>query len=170
MWILKHLYYRVDAFFVQPPVSTARNLYIAPFNVDLWLAMLGSWLLLIIGMKACAWIKSLRAEVEEEDREVLKDVFLWAVGAICQQGWHIQPVSMSLRIIFVVGYLCGLLCFVAFSAAIVSLLSVKIVPVKSMEDLLRNSFHMFASPNSTSLEGLEYVSTLFVHKTRLMPE
>lgn len=79
--------YRVEAFFVQPPVSTARNLYLAPFNFDLWMAMSGSWVLLITAMKICAWLKSLLTEPESIDENVVDDIYLWAVGAICQQGW-----------------------------------------------------------------------------------
>jgi hypothetical protein len=49
---------------------------------------------------------------------------------------------MAVRIVFLVGYLTGIVCFIAFSAAIVSRLSTSSDFVKRFEDLVENKFEI----------------------------
>jgi hypothetical protein len=55
-------------------------------------------------------------------------------------GWYFSPISTSMKITFFFGILFGLICYIAYSAALVSILSVEVVPIRSFGDLLTEEF------------------------------
>lgn len=78
--------FRVWAFFKQPASNSLRDIFINAFTLDLWLIMFGTWLLLVFAMIGLGIVKSRLGTLQGPDKIVLQEVFIWAVGAICQQG------------------------------------------------------------------------------------
>lgn len=68
-----------------------------------------------------------------------------------------EPSSLSVRIVFLFGYMTGVLCFIAYSAQIVSTLSIKSVPIEKTEDILNGDFHLYANPDNTPKAIISYV-------------
>lgn len=73
-------------FFVQPPSSTFRDIFIHAFTGDLWLTMLSTWILIVLAMFALSIIKRRLDTMHENDTILMQELFVWAAGAICQQG------------------------------------------------------------------------------------
>jgi hypothetical protein len=76
----------IKAFFRQPPVSSIRDIFIRPFNFDLWLCLLLIWTLLISSMAGLYCLRRKYVHVEVSDRELVEESMLWIVGTLCQKG------------------------------------------------------------------------------------
>lgn len=49
------------------------------------------------------------------------------------------------------GYILGLVCYGAFSAAVVSILAVELIPIKTRSDLLDSSLQFYADDASSTM-------------------
>jgi len=126
---------RIQAFFRQPKARTIRNILISPLEPRLWLSLLAMWTLCITSMTVIYVIRRRFDTVDSCDAEVVTSSFLWVLGTFCQQGWHTSPTSESLKVAFLSGTVFGFVTFVAFSAALVPILSLEIIPIKTLEEL-----------------------------------
>ncbi|CAG7825218.1 unnamed protein product, partial [Allacma fusca] len=68
--------------------------------------------------------------------------FLWAIGALCQQGWYDFPQKTPIRLLFLVASLTGFLLNAAYSATITSKLSSKDLSF-SFEKLVNQSYFFY---------------------------
>ena len=77
--------YRMEAFFVQPPASSVRDVFSTPFSTNLWITLASSFVLVCIVVsvyKTCF-------KTSEDFEIAILDVILWQVACICQKGWVI---------------------------------------------------------------------------------
>lgn len=74
---------------------------------------------------------------------VLSNTYLVRVESLLFLGWYFTPEFFGTRIIFFFGWFTGFMCYIAYSAQLVSILSVEVIPIKSFEDLLRDQFFLY---------------------------
>ncbi|CAL8129497.1 unnamed protein product [Orchesella dallaii] len=155
----------VNGFFVQPAASSLRDIVISPFSFGLWVSLMATYLILIasilfFGRQYRNICTAMYEEFPENDMTLGNEVLLWAVGAVTQQGWYIYPKSNSTRMAFTLGYSLGLVCYGAFSAAVVAILAVEMIPIKSRSDLLNSSLTFYAdNASSTMAYVVDYLQT-----------
>lgn len=65
------------------------------------------------------------------------------VSTNIDSGWYFTPKCTGTRIIFFFGWFTGFFCYIAYSAQLVSILSVEVVPIKSWDDLIRDEFFIY---------------------------
>jgi hypothetical protein len=75
-------------------------------------------------------------------------------------GWYLRPTLTPLRILFLVGYVTGLVVYVAFSAAIVSALAVVSLPIGSRSALLSSLLPIYADSKSSTMAYIVEVNML----------
>ncbi|XP_021952460.2 glutamate [NMDA] receptor subunit 1 [Folsomia candida] len=136
-------YTNLWGFFVQPPSSSFRDIFINAFTRDLWLTMLSTWILIVLAMFALSIVKRRLQTMHENDSILIQELIIWAAGAICQQGWHVCPESTCMKIIFIFALITGLVSYVAYSAALVSILSVKVMPIRNLDDIVNRGYTIF---------------------------
>ncbi|CAG7822190.1 unnamed protein product [Allacma fusca] len=147
----------VVVFFIQPPLNSVRNVFFSPFTSDVWITIGLTWLAIIVLMMISSGVKyraaGISGHIEDiTDATFLNDAVIWAIGSMCQKGWPRQPHSPSLRILFICGGVMALLLYIAYSASIVSVLSVKSVPVKEFADLISYHFLYYVHEKSFTLQ------------------
>lgn len=155
----------MQAYFKQPPASSIRDVFTSAFSLNLWLFLFCLWVFICLSMKLAfrIYVKNGDSftEINWNEERMSDEISIWAAGAMCQQGlikqinlffnivfklilgWHFTPEWTGTRIIFFFGWFTGFLCYIAFSAQLVSILSVEVVPIKSFEDLLRDNFFIY---------------------------
>ncbi|CAL8122830.1 unnamed protein product [Orchesella dallaii] len=143
-------YATIWGFFKQPDTNSIRDIFINAFTLDLWLTMFATWFLIIVAMCALAIVKWKLGTLHENDKIVMQEVFIWAAGAICQQGWHVCPESGCMKIVFIFALITGLVSYVGYSAALVSILSVKVVPIQSLSDLVSYRYTIYQDNQTIS--------------------
>lgn len=65
-------------------------------------------------------------------------------------GWHVCPESGCMKIVFIFALITGLVSYVGYSAALVSILSVKVVPIQSLKDLVNNRYTIYTDKGTIS--------------------
>ncbi len=68
-------------------------------------------------------------------RTLKKTDFFFPTGVVTQQGSFNEPLSMSAKILFLVGFLFGMLVFNSFTANIISTLSAS-QSIESVQELI----------------------------------
>jgi len=76
----------LKAFFRQPSASSIRDIFITPFNADLWICLLLLWILLISALISMYLIRRKWTQVEACDAIIVDESFLWTIGTLCQKG------------------------------------------------------------------------------------
>ncbi|CAG7829777.1 unnamed protein product [Allacma fusca] len=147
----------VVVFFIQPPLNSVRNVFFSPFTSDVWITIGLTWLAIIVLMMISSGVKYRAAGISGHTEDItdatfLNDAAIWAIGSMCQKGWPRQPHSTSLRILFICGGVMALLLYIAYSASIVSVLSVKSVPVKEFADLISYHFLYYVHEKGFTLQ------------------
>lgn len=130
------MYYSIKIFFRQPPTQIFRNIFTQPVCPEVWLSLLGVWLLIIT--TAIIIITFSPIEIELCRRELI----IWAIGMLCQQSnWTKIPSSTSMKIIYSTTFLTSLVLFSTYSASIVSFgLYSDFKAVQSFCDLLNHDY------------------------------
>ena len=71
---------------MQPPSSSIRDIFINAFTQELWFTTFVTWILIILAMRAMAFVKSKMKPLHEKDATIVNEVVIWSIGFICQQG------------------------------------------------------------------------------------
>ncbi|CAL8088848.1 unnamed protein product [Orchesella dallaii] len=142
----------INAFFQPSDVNSIRDIFAQPFKLDLWAAVVVTWVVLATFMIIFSLIRkrygmdiydgSGTDNANSEEPDFTKDSFMWALGTACQQGWDEHPKAGSLRTIFISGSFTGVIAYAGYSAAIVSTLSLRVDPIKNPMELLRSNLRM----------------------------
>ncbi len=77
-------YTNLFGFFVQPPSSTFRDIFINAFTRELWLTMLSTWILIVLAMFALSIVKRRIDTMHENDTILIQELIIWSAGCICQ--------------------------------------------------------------------------------------
>jgi hypothetical protein len=92
-------------------------------------------------------------------------------------GWHICPESTCMKIIFIFALITGLVSYVAYSAALVSILSVKVVPIKSLHDIVSHKYSIYQDNQTINVKFVvevyktipDPIFTVMMNTSRLNP-
>ncbi|CAG7827234.1 unnamed protein product, partial [Allacma fusca] len=87
-------------FFRQPSITAARNIFMMPFQRDLWYSILAAWVVIMVCgfLVACrnpelfGHIGTSRMYLRYKPRQELfqcYDAYIWTIAAACQQDMHI---------------------------------------------------------------------------------
>ncbi|OXA55455.1 uncharacterized protein LOC110849266 [Folsomia candida] len=151
------------AAFRQPPSNSVRNILTASFPPVLWLVLFIFALIFIISIKVlhfgktfynervCSVIKSvdINEEEEEEEEEGWMDALLaldasyWVLVTFCQRNSVGSPESIPMRIIYLALTILCIVAYVVFSAALVSNLSVELLPIRTFTDLIQSQLRIY---------------------------
>ena len=137
-----------------------RNIYLAPFTEDVWIALVIVVAIIITFMMFLSYTKmrlpsqkcNTRGQFGSVDYAFLGDAYIWAIGAMCQKGWPRQPCASSMRIVFLIGSLTGLIVYISYSATIISVLSVEHTPIKEITDLFGYQYSFYAHEYSSTMQ------------------
>lgn len=77
---------RIYGFFQEPTSTLLRDIFLTAFTLELWMTMFATWFLIVAAMIALAIVKWKQGTLHENDKIIVQEVVIWAIGAICQQG------------------------------------------------------------------------------------
>ncbi|XP_025161208.1 uncharacterized protein LOC105192153 [Harpegnathos saltator] len=144
-----HLFTRTSCCFVfrRPLLSTMKNIFILPFERNVWKAI-AVFLLLVF----CLLYLSMRWEYYRDTSKksasyrsqlnygepTISDDLLVLLGAFAQQGYSYEPYRIASRIIILMLLFASLNLYAAYTANIVALLQSTTDSIKTPEDLLHS--------------------------------
>ncbi|CAG7819453.1 unnamed protein product, partial [Allacma fusca] len=137
--------------FHSPPATSFQDVFFSIFDVGIWLSLVLSWTLLSVLTKTFPWLKHGTGEVSKNDKDVGNDAILFVTGAACQQGWHISPNSVSLRLIVLTSFITHIVCYAAFTATLVSMLSVDQQLIRDSSDLAKYQYRIYSDGTADHL-------------------
>ncbi|KAL3269442.1 hypothetical protein HHI36_008512 [Cryptolaemus montrouzieri] len=152
--------------FREPKLSYVTNVFVLPFDRDVWLAsaalvvITGFVLFLVVKWE---WYERKNGNLKEDEpymelRESITDVAVLTFGALCQQGTTAIPYSMPGRITLIFLLISLMFLYTSYSANIVALLQSSSKSIQTLEDLLKSRlevgiddtvFNHFYFPNAT---------------------
>ena len=112
--------------FRQPDLNS-KDIFISQFNGELWIVLFVSTIILFTSMFLINKITSV-----EFDHS---DILCWIFCLVSQQGLHQTPATLASKILFLSGFIFGMLSFTAFTANIITTLRAPI-RLNSIEELL----------------------------------
>ncbi|CAD7080430.1 unnamed protein product [Hermetia illucens] len=120
---------RACIMFRQPPLSAVTNIFALPFTGEVWFAILLFLVTTIIALKVLVSYATTPVNMN------FMDCVDFAWGAMCQQGFYVDVVSRSGRILVFTTFVTALFLFTSFSANIVALLQSPSETIKSLYEL-----------------------------------
>ncbi|KAJ4446949.1 hypothetical protein ANN_13651 [Periplaneta americana] len=105
-------------------VSGSWNNFLRSFSAGLWLTVAAFIFLMAIFFNVCYHI-GVNHHKEESYELTLIECIFFVLAAFCQQGQTRTPLSFQCRLVFFTSYLLGVVLFCAYSAAIISFLTVR---------------------------------------------
>ncbi|PSN34585.1 Ionotropic receptor 117 [Blattella germanica] len=158
--------------FIRKPETFERHWgdFMTPFSTELWLAVLATLVLLAsflsalynVGHNYCG-----EAVVGVTEYGFLDSLF-YVFSSFCQQGHSVTPLSNSCRTVYVASYLIGMVLVAAYSASLISHLTVQRIelPFTNFEGLLKDgtyklgvtessaTFNLFDKSNSSLMQAV----------------
>ncbi|XP_049868117.1 ionotropic receptor 75a-like [Pectinophora gossypiella] len=130
--------------FRQPAQAAVTNVFVLPFSGGVWAAAAGlcaGAALLLAGLGA--WARRARDHGDQADPALLLvtpgEAYTFAIGVICQQGFHVTPALVSARLVMYSALLLALFAFTAYSAKIVAILQAPSSALRTIADLERST-------------------------------
>ncbi|CAG7729479.1 unnamed protein product [Allacma fusca] len=153
--LIPHHIQKIYAFFRQPNTGTG-NLFWHLFTPRVWATLFIT--VVILGLSKATVEKIIRIYIRKENSEdcakdFSNDHFIWVVALITQQGWSQPPRTSSMKVLFLSASVLGLICYVAFSANLVSALSFSPVLIKTFFELLQSSIRIAADTDSSVIRN-----------------
>ncbi|CAG7830844.1 unnamed protein product, partial [Allacma fusca] len=137
------------AFFRQPNIGSDLNLIWHSFTLEVWITLAIILALLAICKAFLVYVQSVVMKISKMSDTNISDCFLWAMALLTQRGWSDESNTISLRIVFLTTSVMGLICYVAFSANLISVLSIVTVPIKTFAALLDTDIRIAADVESS---------------------
>ncbi|KAM3959593.1 ionotropic receptor 75a-like [Aphomia sociella] len=156
--------------FRQPPQSAVSNVFLLPFSRGVWagsliLTAVTGVLLTVIGRVL---------HLNNPDYALLTpvEVFTFAIGTMCQQGFYRTPDLASARMVMFSALLMTLFAFTAYSAKIVVILQTPSDAIKTIGDILNS--RMSVGVQETSYKRIYYAESIDpviqkLYKRKLLP-
>ncbi|CAG7833139.1 unnamed protein product, partial [Allacma fusca] len=142
------------AFVVKESNNALRNVFLKAFDSNTWTLLFVTWVTLGLSLVIMTWLEKKLHSTRDlrcgSDQEFSEMAFLWGLGVFCQQGCHICPNSVPMRIIMLSGQLIGVVCYIAFGAALVSILSADEALIKSEGDLVQYGYKFYSDAGTFS--------------------
>ncbi|XP_072743848.1 uncharacterized protein [Anoplolepis gracilipes] len=160
-----HLHANVKLSFVfrQPLLSTVTNIFILPFERDVWIAIAVFLVLVFCSLYASMKWEYYRHTMKKSSttwketnigQPTFGDDFLVILGAFAQQGYSYEPFRITPRIITLTLLIASLNLYAAYTANIVALLQSPSDSIKTLSDL-------FNSPLTLGAEDIYYSHYVF---------
>ncbi|CAG7815192.1 unnamed protein product [Allacma fusca] len=146
----------INAYIVRLPVSSFRDVFFNCCEVPVWLSLILFWVLSSILTRGFSWLKHRSGKLSQNDEAVGKDAILFVTGAACQQGWHISPDSVSMRLIVLASFITHIVFYATFTAALVSVLSVDQQLIHSSHDLTKYQYKMYSDGSVLTAEYIAH--------------
>ena len=143
-----------DRMFIKyPGRGTSWTTFIEPFDLYLWLSVICLILLIIMCLFATYCVG-----VEQKINPgsfVLMNSFVTIWGSQIAQGSHLQPKSISTKLVFCTSFLLGVILLASYSAKLISFLAiVKVnIPFKTLEDVLDSEYKFGSVHGSAPLDS-----------------
>ena len=142
-------------FFIKfPSQETSWLTFLLPFSPSLWYSLA----ILLLTVSAVLTVSYLLGPEHhlQPDSFLPTNSFLIILGSWLAQGSWLDPKSLSSRIIFLVSFLCGVTIYTAYSAKLISFLSVVKVtlPFTTLEELLASGQYSVGLTKGTADFGL----------------
>ncbi|XP_025424044.1 glutamate receptor ionotropic, delta-2-like [Sipha flava] len=112
--------------------STSMNIFLRPFEMNVWFAIIGLMLLSTLVYYTIIYFESNEVFI----LKTLSDIFLLKIGTLCQQGTVMELTKLSNRFIVLLMFLFSLIVYQFYSSSIVSgLLRPTIINIDSLREL-----------------------------------
>ncbi|XP_050310548.1 uncharacterized protein LOC126746366 [Anthonomus grandis grandis] len=137
--------------YLKPEQShSARDIFLAPFEPDLLLSVLGTGLVFAMVMAVYIIKNTINSNRPGTNLYVfaISDAMLWITGVFSMQGSVIQPKSYTGNVIIVISLVFALIIYNSYSAFITSMLSVKLTRIRTVQDLLESDYDIGYTKNS----------------------
>lgn len=137
--------------FRAPPLSYVKNVFVLPFDVNVWYCCFGLVALIFIVIYVIVkweWFDPVfKTEVEETNFNLRPDFFevvVMEIGAITQQGSEFVPKSTAGRVATLFTLIILMFLYTSYSANIVALLQSTTDSIRTLEDLLKSRISLGA--------------------------
>ncbi|XP_028169819.1 ionotropic receptor 75a-like isoform X3 [Ostrinia furnacalis] len=124
--------------FRQPPKSSVSNVFLLPFSRGVWCACGGVLAAAGALLAALATPRRLLRADPALVQITPAEAFTFAIGTICQQGFHVSPRVASVRLVMFCTLLASLFAFTSYSAKIVAILQTPSDAIRTIDDLSRS--------------------------------
>ncbi|XP_072743877.1 probable glutamate receptor [Anoplolepis gracilipes] len=155
-YINLHTNMKVSFVFRQPLLSTVKNIFILPFERDVWIAIAVFLVLVYCSLYASMKWEYYRNTMKKsstswKQTNISQPTFgndlLVILGAFAQQGYSYEPFRITARIITLMLLIASLNLYAAYTANIVALLQSPSDSIKTLSDLFNSSLTLGASDN-----------------------
>nr|QZH55080.1 ionotropic receptor 75d [Achelura yunnanensis] len=159
--------------FRQPSQSSVANMFLLPFSRGVWAASgaaaaaAGALLALVALVARC------RAPGDDALAHLhLAEAFTFAIGTLCQQGYHMTPQLVSARMVMLFSLLTSLAAFTSYSAKIVAILQTPSNAIRTIRDLDMSPMHL--ATQNTSYKKIYFAEsndpeTQALYRHKLLP-
>ncbi|XP_037969861.2 uncharacterized protein LOC105392961 [Plutella xylostella] len=139
--------------FRQPPQSAVANIFLLPLSRGVWIAsgVVFSLIALFLAVFSRRLVKI------DSSLAVITpgETFTFALGAVCQQGFHMTPHLQSIRVMMFFSFITSLFLFTSYSAKIVALLQSPSTSIQTITDLAK-------SPLTCGVQDTPYKKTYYL--------
>ncbi len=79
---------------------------------------------------------------------------MWLIACATQQGWYAYPRSFPLHLIFITSGITALVCYTAYAAKIISVLSVELTSITIITQIFRSGLPLYSTSDSVTIKEL----------------
>ncbi|XP_044741851.1 glutamate receptor U1-like [Chrysoperla carnea] len=126
---------RSPLIFRKPSLSSISNIFVLPFDFNVWISSLVLCLFITVMICFQLWIQN-RIKSLQHNENRYTDILTFIFGAMCQQGSSLNPNTPSLRITVFLVFMAAIFLFTSYSANIVALLQTPSNSIKTLNDLI----------------------------------
>ncbi|XP_050546126.1 uncharacterized protein LOC126908256 [Daktulosphaira vitifoliae] len=161
---------RSSALFKQPPLSSINNIFVLPFDSEVWIAILITFISFIIIIVVLTFITDRLSPVKTTSLSILETILI-VYGSICQQGAYALPNTISIRLTIFIMFFTAVFLYTSYSACIVALLQSASDSIKTVRDIVESE--MTFSAQSTQYSKIyfnetedTFIKRLYEHKMK----
>ncbi|PSN29860.1 hypothetical protein C0J52_26359 [Blattella germanica] len=144
--------------YIQEPKTKKLNWinFFLPFRWPLWICIFFTLVLLAICLTIASRLEHVNG-TRELSTYTLMDSFLYVLGSFCGQGQNATPTAWTCRIVYLLSLLVGIIILAAYSAALISFLTVQRpdLPFETLGEFLSDGSYNIFIPNGSILQDFQ---------------